>query len=108
MVWNPFRGKEEPPTADPKSTRHLIVNRNDLPIYVSVEPWPECFELEKGESLALVIAASDAAIQIEVIDERELVVYPASTDIDFLIDDKPAADRSWQFKHERPGHSGTG
>ncbi|AQA00135.1 hypothetical protein BWQ93_17910 [Sphingopyxis sp. QXT-31] len=101
MAWNPFRRKGKLAPIDREATRHVIANRNSFPIYVSVEPWPECFELEPEESLTLVVGDAEAAIEVQVIDERELVIYPASVDIDFLIDGKPAEDRSWQFRHER-------
>ena len=51
-------------------------NNKDGPIYVSMEPWPECFELEPGEKLTLIGNApeSGGAAQIDFINERELVV----------------------------------
>jgi hypothetical protein len=35
-------------------------NNKDGPIYVSMEPWPECFELEPGEKLTLIWNASES------------------------------------------------
>ena len=80
-----------------------FVNRKDGPIYVSVEPWPECFELEPGERLTLIWdgPVSDDLIVVEFINDRELVVWP-NGDIDriqYLIDGKDAEDRTWTFKH---------
>ena len=79
-------------------------NNTDSPIYVSVEPWPECFELEPGEKLTLVWDAPESGdvAQIDFINERELVVWPNGEidDLKFLIDGKEAEARSWTFKHK--------
>lgn len=79
-------------------------NDKDSPIYVSVEPWPECFELEPGEELTLIWDAPDSGetAQINFINERELIVWP-NGDIDkiqYLINDEEAEGRSWTFKHK--------
>ncbi len=79
-------------------------NLKDSPIYVSVEPWPECFELEPGEKLTLVWDAPESGdvAQIDFINERELVVWPNGEidDIKFLIDGEDVEARSWTFKHK--------
>lgn len=85
-------------------TQQTFVNDKDSPIYISVEIWPECFELEPGERLTLIWDAAEDrdAAQINFINDRELVVWPEG-DLDgmqFLINDKPARDRSWDFKHK--------
>ena len=85
-------------------TQQTFVNDKDDPIYISVEIWPECFELEPGDKLTLIWNAAEGrdAAQINFINERELVVWPEG-DIDemqFLINGKPARDRSWDFKHK--------
>lgn len=84
-------------------TQQTFVNRKDTPIYVSVEPWPECFELEPGDKLTLVWGAPSVgdAMQVEFINERELVVWPNGEidDIRYLFNDEPGEDRSWTFKH---------
>ena len=81
-----------------------FANRKDGPIYVSVEPWPECFELEPGERLTLIWdgPASGDLIDIEFINDRELVVWPNGdiNRIQYLIDGKDAEQRSWTFKHQ--------
>lgn len=83
--------------------QQTFLNGRDGPIYVSVEPWPECFELEPGEKLTLIWdgpATGDAA-QIDFINERELVIWPNGKidTIKYLIDGKEAEARSWTFKH---------
>ncbi|WP_343517878.1 hypothetical protein [Sphingomonas sp.] len=83
--------------------QQTFLNGKDGPIYVSVEPWPECFELEPGEKLTLIWdgpAAGDA-VQIDFINERELVIWPNGEidTIKYLIDGKEAEARSWTFKH---------
>jgi hypothetical protein len=84
-------------------TQQTFKNGNDSPIYVSVEPWPECFELEPGEKLTLIWDApsSGDAIVVGFINERELVVWPNGEldDIEFLVNGLPGEDRSWSFKH---------
>lgn len=84
-------------------TQQTFVNDKDKPIYVSVEIWPECFELEPGEKLTLVWNAAENGdtCQVSFIKDNELVVYPEG-DIDgmqFLINGEAARDRSWKFKH---------
>lgn len=84
-------------------TQQTFVNRKDAPIYVSVEPWPECFELEPGDKLTLVWGAPMVgdAMQVDFINERELVVWPNGEidDIRYVFNDEPGEDRSWTFKH---------
>ena len=84
-------------------TQQTFLNNRDGPIYVSVEPWPECFELEPGDKLTLIWDAppSGDAIQVDFINERELVVWPngAIDDIQYQFNDEPGENRSWTFKH---------
>lgn len=79
-------------------------NNKDSPIYVSVEPWPECFELEPGEKLTLIWDAPEGgdAAQIDFINERELVVWPngETHEMKYLINGEEAEARSWTFKHK--------
>jgi hypothetical protein len=85
------------------TTHHKFVNKQEGPIYVSVEPWPECFELEPGEELTLIWDSADGseALQIDFINERELVVWPSGVhEIQFLINGEEAEARSWTFKHQ--------
>ncbi|MBS0284117.1 MAG: hypothetical protein JSS15_06815 [Proteobacteria bacterium] len=85
------------------STQQTFVNQMDEPIYVSVEPWPECFELEPGDKLTLVWngPTTGDAMQVDFINECELVVWPSGEidDIKYLFNGEPGADRSWTFKH---------
>ena len=39
-------------------TQQTFTNAQDGPIYVFVEPWPECFELEPGDKLTLIFDAA--------------------------------------------------
>ncbi|MGC6329319.1 hypothetical protein [Rhizorhabdus sp. FW153] len=84
-------------------TQQTFTNSKDGPIYVSVEPWPECFELEPGDKLTLVWDASTIGdtMQIDFINECELVVYPegAIDVITYFFNGEPGKDRSWTFKH---------
>ena len=83
--------------------QQTFVNTQDSPIYVSVEPWPECFELESGEKLTLVWDAPESgdAAQIDLINERELVVWPngQTHEMQYFINGREAEARSWTFKH---------
>jgi hypothetical protein len=84
-------------------TQQTFVNRKDDPIYVSVEPWPQCFELKPGDRLTLIWdgPATGDTVETEFVNERELVVHPYG-DIDgirYLINGQPALELSWRFKH---------
>ena len=85
------------------STRQIFVNQQNGPVYVSVEPWPECFELEPGDRLTLIwdSSGSDEVTQVDFINEREIVVHPAGAidRMQFLINGEPADDKSWVFQH---------
>ena len=84
-------------------TQQTFVNDTEGPIYVSVEPWPECFELEPKDRLPLLWDAPDSgdAILTSFINERELVVWPNGEidAIQYLINGEEAEERSWTFKH---------
>jgi hypothetical protein len=84
-------------------TEQTFRNKTEEPIYISVEPWPECFELEPGDKLTLKwdAASTGDAIQIDFINERELVVWPNGSidDIQYFFNDEPGEDRSWTFKY---------
>lgn len=85
-------------------TQQTFVNDKDGPIYVSVEPWPECFELEPKDKLTLIWDGPDRGdtIEISFINERELVVWPNGEidAIQYLINGEDAEGRSWTFKHK--------
>lgn len=84
-------------------TQQTFENDRDAPIYISVEPWPECFELEHGDKLTLIWNAAETgdAVQVNFINERELVVWPkgAFDDLVILFNGGPSEGRSWTFKH---------
>ncbi len=86
-------------------TQQTFVNRKDGPIYVSVEPWPRCFELEPGDRLTLIwdAPATGDAMEADFINDRELVLYPNGEidDIQYLFNGKPGKGRSWDFKHRQ-------
>jgi hypothetical protein len=84
-------------------TQQTFVNDRDTPIYVSVEPWPECFELEPQDKLTLIWNAPERgdAVQVNFINEHELVVWPNGNLDDFVIlfNGGSPEGRSWTFKH---------
>jgi hypothetical protein len=84
-------------------TQQTFVNDRDCPIYISVEPWPHCFELEPEDKLTLIWVAPDTgdALEVSFVTERELTVSPNGKldDLQILFNDGPATDRSWAFKH---------
>ena len=88
---------------DVPPTQQTFENARDGPIYVSVEPWPECFELEPGDRLTLIWNAAEAgdAAKVNVINERELVVWPSGAldDLVILFNGGSSEGRSWTFKH---------
>ena len=78
-------------------------NSQDRPVYISVEPWPECFELEPGDTLSVILEAPESgdAVQVHFVNERELVIWPAGStdDLQILFNGGSAEGRSWKFKH---------
>jgi hypothetical protein len=84
--------------------QQTFVNKKDSPIYISVEPWPECFELEPGDRFTLIWDARSTgdAVQVDFINERELVIDPSGAidRMQFLINGEPARERSWDFRHQ--------
>lgn len=83
--------------------RQAFVNDSDQPIYVSVEPWPECFELEPGDRLTLVyepVSTGDSP-EINFVDSQNLVVWPTALgdEIEYLINGEPGEHLSWKHKH---------
>lgn len=93
--------------------QQTFLNEKPWPIYISVEPWPQCFELMPKDKLTLIWDAPETgdAAQIELISDKEIVVWPEG-DIDaieYMINDVPEKDRSWDFRcftHEPSKKSG--
>lgn len=86
-----------------KQTQQTFVNETDKPIYISVEPWPESFELEPNDKLTLIyepVETGDAP-SIHFVNDRELVLWPTAKDakIEYLINDQRAEHLSWKHKH---------
>jgi len=83
--------------------RQTFVNDQQVPIYISIEPVPDCFELEPGDRLTLIADRPPTGFtpQVNFINGTELVIWPEA-DYEVLINDEPAKDRSWKFKHH-PG-----
>ncbi|MFT4252378.1 MAG: hypothetical protein QM608_07830 [Caulobacter sp.] len=68
-------------------------------------PWGHCFELEPGDRLTLAydaVARGDA-LEVEVVNERELNLSPngAIDDLQVLFNGGSSEGRSWNFKHMR-------
>jgi hypothetical protein len=84
--------------------RQIFTNRKDGPIYISIEPNPDCYELEPGESLTVIydLPPNGEALSVEFINDRELVIWPLGDQPAVLIDGASAEGRSWKFKHH-PG-----
>jgi len=84
-------------------TQQTFKNDKSAPIYVSIEPWPECFELEPGDTLTLIWDAPDVgdAAEVNFTNERELQVCPNGdiSDIVILFNGGSSEGRSWKFKH---------
>lgn len=83
-------------------TQQTFLNEKTWPIYVSVEPWPQCFELMPNDCLTLTWDGPDVgdASQFEWINDEEIIVWPEGNidAIEYLINGEPAKDRSWDFK----------
>ena len=84
-------------------TQQTFENDKDDPVYVSVEPWPHCFELEPRDKLTLIWNAPEGgdAVQVNFINDRELVVWPNGPldDLEILFNGGSSESRSWKFKH---------
>jgi hypothetical protein len=80
--------------------RHTLVNDRDNPIYITIEPTPECYELEPGETLTLIynVQVDGDALSIRVIDEG-MVVWSMDDEPEILVNGADAQGRSWKFKH---------
>jgi hypothetical protein len=82
--------------------QQTFVNRHDEPIYISIEPTPDCYELEPGESLTLIfkVPESGDALNLWVGGGREMAIWPmADEEPEVLINGKSAEGRSWKFTH---------
>lgn len=84
--------------------QHSILNEQDGPIYISVEPNPECYELESGDRLTLIyeLPKSGDALDVRFINAHELVIWPTELIPEpvVLINGASSEDRSWNFKHK--------
>jgi hypothetical protein len=78
-------------------------NDKHEPVYISVGPREECFELEPGDKLTLLFDANDFgdSIRVNVINERELVLWPNGRNgqLELSFNGRSAEGRSWNFKH---------
>jgi hypothetical protein len=87
-----------------RTGRQTITNDRDVPIYVSIEPTPECYELEPGEKLTVIfqIPGEGDALEVKFINDRELVIWPRGQldEPEVLINGASAEGRSWAFKHQ--------
>lgn len=85
-------------------TKQTFENSRDVPVYVSIEPWPECFELEPGDKLTLIYDAieNSDALLAQFLNERELVLWPNFEigGLQILFNGQSSEGRSWVFKHE--------
>lgn len=59
-------------------TQETFLNEKHWTIYVSVEPWPQCFELMPKEKLTLVWNTPDTGdgVQIQLLSDKEIIVWP--------------------------------
>lgn len=84
--------------------RQTFVNDQDRPIYITIEPAPECYELEPGETLTLIYDVSEVGdtLSINLIEEG-VIVWPLGKEPEVLINGAKAHERSWKFKHHGSG-----
>ena len=85
------------------TAQQTFVNRKESPIYISIEPNPECYELEPGDRLTLTFEVPKAgdSLEVDFINECELVVWPfgEADEPVVQINGESAVGRSWNFKH---------
>lgn len=84
--------------------QQTFVNDKDTPIYITIEPAPECYELEPGESLTLIYNVPDSgeALSLHIIKEG-VVVWPLGDEPEVLVNGDDTQGRSWKFKHNGSG-----
>ena len=86
-------------------TQQIFVNKAEGPIYVSIEPWPECFELEPEDRLTLIWDAPEEgdSVEINFLNDREIIVSPNGPldDLLILFNDGSSKGRIWSFNHRR-------
>ena len=83
--------------------QHRFVNDQDRAIYITIEPTPDCYELEPGDQLTLIVELpkSGDAFDVRFLNDRELLIDPVGIDFEpvVLINGASAEGRSWKFKH---------
>lgn len=83
--------------------QQTIENSRDVPIYVYIEPWPECFELEKGDKLTLIWDAPEKGdvCNVDFISENELNIWPEGQvdNLQILFNGATSTGLSWKFRH---------
>jgi hypothetical protein len=84
--------------------RQTLINDKDEPIYITIEPTPECYELEPGETLTLIYDVPDDGdvLSMNIINEG-VVVWPPGDEPEVLVNGAGAHGRSWKFKHHGQG-----
>jgi len=86
-------------------TQQTFENKKDAPIYISIEPRPDCFELEPGDELTLAYDAGETgdALEVDFIIERELVVWPNGVidGLQILFNGGSSEGPSWNFKYKQ-------
>ena len=80
--------------------RQIFVNDRDVPIYITIEPSPECYELEPGETLTLIYNVPDDrdALSSSIVNGG-IVVWPFGGEPEVMVNGVDARGRSWKFKH---------
>lgn len=86
-----------------ETSRHTITNDRDVPIYISIEPRPECYELEPGDKLTVVfqVPKEGDSLVVSFVNDDELVIWPNEQldEPEVLFNGASAEGRSWMFKH---------
>jgi hypothetical protein len=81
------------------TTIFAFENNRPEALDVHVEPWPELFRLQPGERLEFRYEAPPDGETISIIahDEGITLWTAIGSQPEFLIDGKPANDRSWKL-----------
>jgi hypothetical protein len=81
------------------TTTFAFENNRSEAFDVYVEPWPELFRLQSGERLEFRYEAPPAGetISISVHEEGITLWTGIGDEPEFLIDGKPANERSWKL-----------
>ena len=102
LADRPLSFSAQEPSLHPSlwTNRQTFENSVDYPIYIYIEPWPDCYKLEPGDRLTVscYVPREGDALVVHFVNENELVVWPTDLDVKVLFNGQSAEGRSWNFE----------